>query len=495
MFCGPLSMASWACCAANAAGAVCCSLASCFGCRFTSKLAKLLYVFVFLGSAILGIFLRYYGKQMLSTWVNAITNVCQNDACWGVQGVYRVSFSVTVWFAFFALLTYVVPVTHLAGWLVKLLLFILILGLSVLIPADAMIQYAGVARGFSVIFLLAQVLIILDFAYNAHEYLLRKMDEKNAEMERAGWQPGICSNCWSVAYVLLSGVLQLTAFIVCGLMYAYFGGCGLNNFFTSETIILGTVTSVLSMMNIVGRGLLPPSLIFAYNAMLLYQAITNSPDPACNALARSDKQSEASIFAGLAVSAFSVTWMAYNSAGSLPHAVSMNGGSSAAGAGSAAAGAVTTPNPAVSGPAPKVSEWPPAGASKSPSAGAAATYQAGADQDSEDEERGRTRAAGTAGTLVAGSGSASAAEEDAIIDPNAWIFHIIMSMAGMYLSMLLTNWGTPADTTGASSGPALNPELSEASMWARIGSQWAIWALFIWTLVAPMCCPNREFGR
>ena len=41
---------------------------------------------------------------------------------------------------------------------------------------------------------------------------------------------------------------------------------------------------------------------------------------------------------------------------------------------------------------------------------------------------------------------------------------------------------------------SLSPELSTASMWARIGSQWAIYLLYGWTLIAPICCPNRDFS-
>ena len=57
--------------------------------------------------------------------------------------------------------------------------------------------------------------------------------------------------------------------------------------------------------------------------------------------------------------------------------------------------------------------------------------------------------------------------------------------------MLATNWGAPQD----SNVPTGTPELSVASMWARMGSEFAIWALYTWTLVAPVCCPGRDFGR
>jgi len=60
-------------------------------------------------------------------------------------------------------------------------------------------------------------------------------------------------------------------------------------------------------------------------------------------------------------------------------------------------------------------------------------------------------------------------------------FHATMATGAVYMSMLLTNWGTVAG------------HHSTAQMWVSIVSQWVSMALYAWTLVAPACCPNREF--
>lgn len=39
-----------------------------------------------------------------------------------------------------------------------------------------------------------------------------------------------------------------------------------------------------------------------------------------------------------------------------------------------------------------------------------------------------------------------------------------------------------------------NPELSVTSMWVRMGSQFAIYILYAWILIAPAVCPNRDFS-
>ena len=61
--------------------------------------------------------------------------------------------------------------------------------------------------------------------------------------------------------------------------------------------------------------------------------------------------------------------------------------------------------------------------------------------------------------------------------------------------MLITNFGdigaSPAEQVASSSTTG---QIGEASMWVRIISQWVTLALFMWTLVAPRCFPERDFS-
>lgn len=61
------------------------------------------------------------------------------------------------------------------------------------------------------------------------------------------------------------------------------------------------------------------------------------------------------------------------------------------------------------------------------------------------------------------------------------LFHASMATGAVYMSMLLTNWGTVAGHHSA------------AQMWVSAVSQWVSMALYGWTLMAPKCCPHREF--
>ena len=61
------------------------------------------------------------------------------------------------------------------------------------------------------------------------------------------------------------------------------------------------------------------------------------------------------------------------------------------------------------------------------------------------------------------------------------VFHMILATGSVYMSMLLTNWGTIAG------------HKSDAQMWVSIVSQWISISIYVWTIVAPKMCASREF--
>lgn len=66
-------------------------------------------------------------------------------------------------------------------------------------------------------------------------------------------------------------------------------------------------------------------------------------------------------------------------------------------------------------------------------------------------------------------------------------FHLIFSLASMYSAMLLTGWSTSVGESGKL------VDVGWPSVWVRIVTGWATAALFIWSLVAPVLFPDREF--
>lgn len=73
--------------------------------------------------------------------------------------------------------------------------------------------------------------------------------------------------------------------------------------------------------------------------------------------------------------------------------------------------------------------------------------------------------------------------------PVSWKLNLILAMISCWIAMALTGWGSIE--TG---GNAANPDVSRVSMWMLIASQWIMYFLYGWTLVAPRLFPDRDFS-
>jgi hypothetical protein len=103
------SLMQCACCV----GSSCCSLLSCFTCRRGSpRAAKLVYLAIFFISAVLGIFLRYWGQDALGG-VPVIGSVCTDYQCFGQQAAYRISGALFAFFLVLTVLTALFAASHL----------------------------------------------------------------------------------------------------------------------------------------------------------------------------------------------------------------------------------------------------------------------------------------------------------------------------------------------------------------------------------------------
>ncbi|KAM1241438.1 hypothetical protein ACFX2J_046635 [Malus domestica] len=66
-------------------------------------------------------------------------------------------------------------------------------------------------------------------------------------------------------------------------------------------------------------------------------------------------------------------------------------------------------------------------------------------------------------------------------------FHIIFSLASMYSAMLLTGWSASVGESGKL------VDVGWPSVWVRMVTSWATAGLYIWSLLAPILFPEREF--
>jgi hypothetical protein len=68
-------------------------------------------------------------------------------------------------------------------------------------------------------------------------------------------------------------------------------------------------------------------------------------------------------------------------------------------------------------------------------------------------------------------------------------FHLTFALASLYISMVLTDWMVMHDGHQAD----LTVGRGDASLWVKVVSCWVCTLLYVWTLLAPACLPNRDF--
>ncbi|KAG9159266.1 hypothetical protein Leryth_024224 [Lithospermum erythrorhizon] len=98
--------------------------------------------------------------------------------------------------------------------------------------------------------------------------------------------------------------------------------------------------------------------------------------------------------------------------------------------------------------------------------------------------------AGSAGKPLLPLDKADDKEEEEKSTPVSYsysFFHIIFSLASMYSAMLLTGWSTSVGESGKL------VDVGWPSVWVRVITGWATALLFLWSLVAPLLFPDREF--
>lgn len=71
------------------------------------------------------------------------------------------------------------------------------------------------------------------------------------------------------------------------------------------------------------------------------------------------------------------------------------------------------------------------------------------------------------------------------------MFHMLMMFASVYYSMEITNWGSPKIQSGINPTAFSDPWVGYGVM---LAAQWIGILLFVWSLIAPRVCPDREFA-
>ncbi|MCO5562184.1 hypothetical protein L7F22_015810 [Adiantum nelumboides] len=248
--------------------------------RVNRMLVRYIYAFLFLLSLLLAWMVRDYSYKALSELPNL--KYCRGEPmCLGSEGVLRVSFGC---FCFFFIM-YISTVGthkpadfrdlwHTGWWPAKCLLWILFMIIPFFMPSTSIKFYGEVARFGGGIFLVVQLLAVLNFIYWWNESWLSDKNVQQCQM------PMLCVSLG--AFVV--SILGIT------MMYVEFAprpSCGLNIFLITWSLILIQVMTSISLHSKVNAGLLTSGLMSLYIVFLGWSALVSEPSSeACNSKAR-----------------------------------------------------------------------------------------------------------------------------------------------------------------------------------------------------------------
>lgn len=452
VFAGAGCLAQLACCFGSAACGLCCGIS----CK-SSTSTRLMYALMLLLGTIAAFTML---TPSIEAQLRKIDRLCQvgiGSTCSGIvgyEGVYRVCFSLACFFLLFAMIMFNVKSSRdfraklqNGFWFFKYALLIGIMVGMFYIPYgtgtfDRAMMYLGMIGAF--LFILIQLILIVDFAHGWADKWISNYQETGSR----GWFTALLS------VTLVFYIISISCVVLFYTYYTKADDCLLHKFFISVNLIFCIIASILSVTPKIqeannNSGLLQASFLTLYVMYLTWSAMSNNPDRECNpsllqffyppgpsngtSTVPPPGHANATISSDSIVGMF--IWLAcilYSSIRSASGFDKLSG-----------------------------------------------NIEKDTNADSSNVESGQSSKEVSVQRVLD--------DEEGGIVYNYSFFHAMFMLASFYVMMSLTNWDSPSEA----SVYRLNSNM--ASVWVKIVSSWICMAIYVWTLVAPLVFPDRDF--
>lgn len=385
--------------------------------------------------------------------------------CYGTMSVYRVCAALAVFHCLLALIMirtqnrtdFRNSLQH-SWWLPKLASLFILMVILFFIPNVAFLGFGWIALIGSGVFILIQLILLVDFAWSWNESWVRKYEESEG------------SHVWTFALLGSTFSMYGISLVLSVIMFIYFLGaenqCTLNVVFISVNMVLNLVVSLLSIYPPLQErnprvGLLQSSVVCIYTTYLIWSALASEPSSMkCSTLTIGSTTSGDvfSLFFGVFVTFIALIYAALrvsSSGDDLSNATSV-----------------------------KKPESKKVLLKSMPS-----TTKSDSDGDEPDEEKKETVNESDDDTQ-----SDEESDEQGAVAYNYSFFHVTFMLASLYLAMVLTNWETVTSLTGDQVDKnSIYVDQGMAAVWTKVISSYATFALFLWTMIAPLLFPDRQF--
>ncbi|XP_076611503.1 serine incorporator 2 [Chaetodon auriga] len=457
-----LALGSLASCASCLCGSASCLLSSCCPSAYNSTMSRLAFSFLLLLGTLVSVIMILPGmedhlKKIPGFCVGGTTifgheNKVNCDVIVGYKSVYRMCFAMTCFFFLFSVIMIRVrsskdPRAAIQNgfWFFK---FLVLVGITVgafFIPDgtfNTVWYYFGAAGSF--IFIIIQLILLVDFAHSWNQSWVEKAEEGNPK-------------CWFTAllfFTIVNFALAFTAVVLFYVFYTQPDDCTEHKVFISLNLIFCIIVSIVSILPKVqeaqpSSGLLQASLISLYTMYVTWSAMTNNPNRQCN-----------------------------------PSLLSLVQPSSP----------TASPGPAPPAPASSNVQWWDAQGIVgliiflfcTLYASIRSSNNAQVNKLMQTEENQDLTAAEESAMGEDGVRRAVDNEEEGVTYSYSF-FHFSLCLASLYIMMTLTNWYKPNTDYEAM-------QTSMPAVWVKISSSWIGLAIYLWTLVAPLVLPDRDFS-
>ncbi|XP_020085386.1 probable serine incorporator isoform X2 [Ananas comosus] len=239
--------------------------------RKQSLRARYIFGFIFFTTNLLAWFFRDYGYKILHGLRHIAVCGEKGDECFHAGGVLRVSLGCFIFFSVMFASTFgarklheVRDCWHSRCWILKFLLFLVSIVISFIIPKTFIQLYGEVARIGAGIFLLLQLISMLQFLAWCNSQ----------------WMPDPQSGRCGFFGLFLSTISYIASFsgiVLMYIMYAPHLSCIINIFSITWTAILVIIMMIVSLHSKVNNGLLSSGIMGLYIVFLCWSAIESEP--------------------------------------------------------------------------------------------------------------------------------------------------------------------------------------------------------------------------
>ncbi|KAF1935784.1 membrane protein TMS1 [Clathrospora elynae] len=464
--------------AASCCGAATCSavLGSCGGKCGNSIATRIAYALILLINSIVSwIMLTDWAmKKLAHLTLDYVDIKCHGEQCYGYVAVQRINFALGFFHVLMALMLIGVrsskdgrATIQNGFWAPKILGWVGMVVLTFFIPNSFFIVWGNYfAMVGACLFLLIGLILLVDLAHNWAEYCQEKIETTE-------------SRVWTGMLVGSAIFMYLASFAMTIVMYIYFArsGCGMNQAAITINLLLLLISSVASIHPAVQdvnprAGLAQSAIVAIYCTYLTMSAVGMEPDDhQCNPLIRARGTRKATIIIGAIVTFVTV---AYTTTRAATYGLALGAQGNPHGNGYAQVGTEDYEHGLVTQQPESRRDMRQAALRAAIESGSLpASALDDSDSDDEDDE-------------PCGKKNPRDDERNAT-QYNYTLFHIIFFLSTTWVATLLTTNFDEKDVSGS----FVPVGRTYWASWAKIISAWVCYAIYTWSLVAPLVLPDR----